>query len=117
MLSHLTEAQKQTFLIADNQIGANSTWDDKKLEITLQKLERNSSIWMLSDSVRRNSIGFWRTWSRRTWPETQRMFRTRPPWPSPSQAIYGYLGDTRYFAGIASWTATWNECWEAKGPA
>ena len=45
------------------------------------------------------------------------MFRTRPPWPSPSQAIYGYLGNTRYFAGIASWTATWNECWEAKGPA
>lgn len=40
MLSHLTEAQKQTFLIADNQIGANSTWDDKKLEITLQKLEK-----------------------------------------------------------------------------
>jgi hypothetical protein len=40
VLSHLTEAQKQTFLIADNQIGANSTWDDKKLEITLQKLEK-----------------------------------------------------------------------------
>ena len=92
VLGYLTEAQKQTFLIADNQIGANSTWDDKKLEITLENLKRNSSIRMLSDSVRRNSIGFWRTWSRRTWPETQRTFRRPPPRPSPSQATHGYFG-------------------------
>jgi DNA modification methylase len=40
VLSHLTEAQKQTYLIADNQLGANSSWDDEKLRLTLQKLER-----------------------------------------------------------------------------
>jgi ParB-like chromosome segregation protein Spo0J len=41
VLSHLTEAQKQTYMIADNQIAANSYWDEEKLGLTLQKLERD----------------------------------------------------------------------------
>jgi DNA modification methylase len=40
VLSHLTGAEKQTYLIADNQIAANSTWDEQKLGLTLQKLEK-----------------------------------------------------------------------------
>jgi hypothetical protein len=40
VLSHLTETQKRTYLIADNQLGANSCWDDEKLRLTLQKLEK-----------------------------------------------------------------------------
>jgi DNA modification methylase len=40
VLRHLTETQKRTFLIADNQLAANSSWDDEKLRITVQKLEQ-----------------------------------------------------------------------------
>ncbi len=40
VLRHLTEAQKQTYLIADNQLSAKSSWDDEKLGLTLQKLEK-----------------------------------------------------------------------------
>jgi DNA modification methylase len=40
VLRHLTETQKQTFVVADNQVAANSSWDDEKLRITMQKLEQ-----------------------------------------------------------------------------
>jgi len=40
VLSHLTEAQKRTFLIADNQLAANSSWDEEKLRSTVQQLEK-----------------------------------------------------------------------------
>jgi DNA modification methylase len=39
VLRHLSRAQKRTFLIADNQIGLNSVWDDQKLGLVLQALE------------------------------------------------------------------------------
>jgi DNA modification methylase len=47
---HLTEAQKATYIIADNQLAANSTWDEEKLALTLQKLEK--------ELVDLNVIGF-----------------------------------------------------------
>jgi DNA modification methylase len=40
VLRHLTETQKRTFLIADNQLAANSSWDDETLRLTVQKLEQ-----------------------------------------------------------------------------
>jgi DNA modification methylase len=40
VLRHLSPAQKRTFLIADNQIGLNSVWDDQKLGLVLQDLEK-----------------------------------------------------------------------------
>jgi DNA modification methylase len=40
VLSHLTPAQKRTYLIADNQLAANSSWDDEKLRLSIQKLEK-----------------------------------------------------------------------------
>jgi DNA modification methylase len=40
VLRHLSQAQKRTFLIADNQIGLNSVWDDQKLGLILQDLEK-----------------------------------------------------------------------------
>ena len=47
---HLTEAQKQTFALADNQLGLNSRWDEEKLQETLGALER--------ELVDLNVIGF-----------------------------------------------------------
>ena len=47
---HLTEAQKQTFALADNQLGLNSSWDEEKLQETLGALER--------ELVDLNVIGF-----------------------------------------------------------
>ena len=41
VLRHLTEAQKQTYIIADNQLALNSSWDEEKLGLTLQKLEND----------------------------------------------------------------------------
>ena len=41
VLRHLTPAQKRSFLIADNQIGLNSIWDDQKLGLVLQELEKD----------------------------------------------------------------------------
>jgi DNA modification methylase len=40
VLRHLTTAQKRTFLIADNQIALNSTWDEDKLALVLDELEK-----------------------------------------------------------------------------
>lgn len=37
---HLTEAQKQTFSLADNQLALMSSWDEDKLRLTLEALER-----------------------------------------------------------------------------
>lgn len=34
-LAHLTEAQRRAYIIADNQIALNSTWDEKKLTAEL----------------------------------------------------------------------------------
>src|ERR1700685_336013 len=50
VLRHLTEAQKQTYIIADNQLALNSSWDEEKLGLTLQKLE--------NDLVNLEVIGF-----------------------------------------------------------
>jgi DNA modification methylase len=50
VLRHLTEAQKQTYVIADNQLALNSSWDEEKLGLTLQKLE--------NDLVNLEVIGF-----------------------------------------------------------
>jgi DNA modification methylase len=41
VLGHLTEAQKQTYVIADNQLAAISSWDEEKLGHTLRKLEKD----------------------------------------------------------------------------
>ena len=40
VLSHLTQAQKRLFLIADNQLALNSEWDEQKLRSTVAALER-----------------------------------------------------------------------------
>ncbi len=37
---HLTEAQKETFALTDNQLGLISSWDEDKLQLTLEGLER-----------------------------------------------------------------------------
>ena len=38
-LSHLTEAQRKAFTIADNKIGDNSSFDEELLKIELQSLQ------------------------------------------------------------------------------
>jgi DNA modification methylase len=40
VLSGLTETQKKAYLIADNQLGLNSSWDDEKLRRLVEELER-----------------------------------------------------------------------------
>jgi DNA modification methylase len=40
VLSHLTEANKLTYLVGDNKVAENSSWDEEKLGLLLQKLER-----------------------------------------------------------------------------
>ncbi len=50
VLCHLTAAEKRTFLIADNQLAANSVWDDAKLRRSLSELEK--------DLVNLDVIGF-----------------------------------------------------------
>ena len=37
-LSHLTEAQKRAYVIADNKIALNSGWDEQMLELEIQDL-------------------------------------------------------------------------------
>jgi ParB-like chromosome segregation protein Spo0J len=37
-LGHLTEAQKRAYVIADNRIALNSTWDDEMLSLEIQEL-------------------------------------------------------------------------------
>jgi hypothetical protein len=37
---HLTETQKQTFALTDNQLGLISSWDEDKLQLALESLER-----------------------------------------------------------------------------
>ena len=37
---HLTEAQKETFALTDNQLGLISSWDEDKLQLALEGLER-----------------------------------------------------------------------------
>ena len=37
-LSHLTDAQRKAFIIADNKIGDNSTWDEELLKIEIEGL-------------------------------------------------------------------------------
>lgn len=38
MLKGLTEAQRKAYVIADNQMGLTSSWDDNLLKVTLQEL-------------------------------------------------------------------------------
>ena len=40
-LSHLSEDQRKAYIIADNQLALNSSWDDDLLKIELEKLEDN----------------------------------------------------------------------------
>jgi DNA modification methylase len=40
VLFHLTKAEKLTYLYADNQLCLNSSWDEEKLSLILQKLEK-----------------------------------------------------------------------------
>ena len=40
VLSGLTEIQKRAYLIADNQLGLNSSWDEEKLRPLVEQLER-----------------------------------------------------------------------------
>ena len=37
---HLTETQKEIFALADNQLGLISSWDEGKLQVTLEALEK-----------------------------------------------------------------------------
>jgi ParB-like chromosome segregation protein Spo0J len=39
-IRHLTESQKEIFAVADNQLGLNSSWDEEKLQLTLEALEK-----------------------------------------------------------------------------
>ena len=43
-LDHLTEAQARAFMIADNRLTENSTWDDRLLAEQLQELSLLDSI-------------------------------------------------------------------------
>ncbi len=38
-LSHLTDAQRKAFIIADNKIGDNSTWDEELLKVEIEELQ------------------------------------------------------------------------------
>ncbi len=38
-LSHLTDAQRKAFIIADNKIGDNSTWDEELLKLEIEALQ------------------------------------------------------------------------------
>ena len=40
VISELTETEKRLYLIADNQIALNSTWDQEKLTAAIEELER-----------------------------------------------------------------------------
>ena len=40
-LSHLSEDQRKAYIIADNQLALNSSWDDDLLKIELEKLSEN----------------------------------------------------------------------------
>jgi DNA modification methylase len=40
VISGLTDEQKRVYLILDNQLGLNSTWDEEKLRLALETLER-----------------------------------------------------------------------------
>ena len=40
-LSHLSEDQRKAYIIADNQLALNSSWDDDLLKKELEKLEDN----------------------------------------------------------------------------
>ena len=40
-LSHLSEDQRKAYIIADNQLALNSSWDDDLLKKELEKLENN----------------------------------------------------------------------------
>ena len=40
-LSHLSEDQRKAYLIADNQLALNSSWDDVLLKIELEKLSES----------------------------------------------------------------------------
>jgi DNA modification methylase len=41
VVSGLTETEKRLYLIADNQLGFNSTWDEEKLQAMIADLEKN----------------------------------------------------------------------------
>jgi DNA modification methylase len=41
VIKHLTESQKEKFALADNQLALNSTWDEEKLKLTLEALEKD----------------------------------------------------------------------------
>ena len=40
-LSHLSEEQRKAYIIADNQLALNSSWDDDLLKVELEKLSEN----------------------------------------------------------------------------
>jgi len=51
-LSHLTDAQRKAFIIADNKIGDNSTWDEELLKVEIEGLqEMNFNIDLLGFSL------------------------------------------------------------------
>src|SRR6202050_3834208 len=41
VIAGLTETEKQLYLIADNQIALNSTWDQEKLRAAIEELEKD----------------------------------------------------------------------------
>ena len=40
VVAGLTEAEKRIYLVADNQLGLNSAWDEKKLQVLIGELEK-----------------------------------------------------------------------------
>jgi ParB-like chromosome segregation protein Spo0J len=117
VLRHLTETQKRTFLIADNQLTANSSWDEEKLRFTVQKLEQ--------ELVDLNVMGF-------SPQELDRILADLAPEdlvgdpedvpevPTLAVTVPGdvwILGRHRVLCEDSSLAATWSECWEASQPA
>ena len=57
VLDHLTESQKNAYILADNQLALNAGWDEELLQMELAVLQTKNSISTLSASRPRNWTG------------------------------------------------------------
>ena len=51
LLDHLNETQRKAYILADNRIAINSTWDNEMLSLELMDIKDNVSLAMLGFSV------------------------------------------------------------------